>query len=311
MLYAPQQSHQVKQDTLDCKGRLGNFWEAAPGLDADHGGTAQPSLAFSQRRRLRLFQPPPQLIPATAGMMASSTRGGGGGFDAQDSQGSSGRGSGGSGGSRSNQPPSSGGSGLNRTGLPQGQERTVSYQPEERYWTDYLRIALPVVGLLLMLGLFWYWASAVIGNDDDQDRTPTAVSGQVITVTAPPPTPTTQVNLTPETVTVEPTEDTSGNQGNTSDEPTDTPENTDEETPEAAGKGFAKGEFVVTTSGDVNLRADKSTDAEILAVLDENTELSVTEPATEEGDGGYFWVGVRTADGTEGFVADEFLDSSE
>ena len=32
------------------------------------------------------------------------------------------------------------------------EERTVSYQPEERYWTDYLRIALPVFGLLLLIG---------------------------------------------------------------------------------------------------------------------------------------------------------------
>ena len=27
----------------------------------------------------------------------------------------------------------------------------MSYQPEERYWTDYLRIAFPVLGLLLLL----------------------------------------------------------------------------------------------------------------------------------------------------------------
>ena len=32
-----------------------------------------------------------------------------------------------------------------------GGDRPPSYQTEERYWTDYLRIALPIAGLLLLL----------------------------------------------------------------------------------------------------------------------------------------------------------------
>src|SRR5687768_3412493 len=50
-------------------------------------------------------------------------------------------------------------------GTPVGQERTVSYESEDRYWTDYLRVALPVIGLLLMLALFWWWAQQFIGDD--------------------------------------------------------------------------------------------------------------------------------------------------
>ena len=188
----------------------------------------------------------------------------------------------------------------------------MSYQPEERYWTDYLRIALPVVGLLLMLGLFWYWASAVIGDDGDSDRTPTAVQALEITQTAPVATETPQVNLS-ETITVAPTQATSAdNTNNDNNEPTETPEDISaEDTPEPAGKGFKKDEFVVTNSGDVNLRADKSTESEAIDTLPEGTQLQVTEPATEQGQGDYYWVGVVTADGEEGYVADDFLDSSE
>src|SRR3954447_1571765 len=73
------------------------------------------------------------------------------------------------------------------------EERTVSYQPEERYWTDYLRIALPVIGLLLLIGLLWYWASALIGDGGNQPP-PTAETVAVITpvheATPEPPTAT-------------------------------------------------------------------------------------------------------------------------
>lgn len=308
-LYAPQQSHQVRQDVLDCAGRTGNFWEASVGSGMAFGGTDPMNKESSPKPRLRLFQPPPQLIPATAGVFASSTRGGGGGFDDRDSSKSSGRADTGSGGGRGMDPTPPGGSRGKRTGVPQGQERTVSYQPEERYWTDYLRIALPVVGLLLMLGLFWYWASAVIGNDDDNEpkKTPTQVVA-LITEEAPSPTSTSEINITPENVTPTATEGGSNGGNEPTEEATEEPT---EEVADVVGKGFEEGELVVTNTGDVNLRPGKSTEGEPVLVLDEATQLTVIEPGTEEDADGRVWVGVRTEGGDDGFVADEFLDSSE
>jgi hypothetical protein len=133
----------------------------------------------------------------------------------------------------------------------------VSYQPEERYWTDYLRIALPVVGLLLMLGLFWYWASAVIGDDDDNQPTARPTNA-VAVLTEPVPTATNkpEVVLNPETVTPEPTQKpTQG--ASSSDEETPTEEATkasaEEPTDEAPGKGFKTGDILVTNDS-TNLR---------------------------------------------------------
>lgn len=185
----------------------------------------------------------------------------------------------------------------------------MSYQPEERYWTDYLRIALPVVGLLLMLGLFWYWASAVIG-DDDEGGPPANPTNTVTLITEPTltATATTEVNLGVETVTVEPTEDPDAGDEEPTEEATEEP--TDEETPEPAGKGFEAGDMVVTNSDNINLRADGTTDADILETLPADTLLEVLEPATDEVDN-FFWIKVRTPDGQEGYVADELVDLSE
>jgi uncharacterized protein YgiM (DUF1202 family) len=186
----------------------------------------------------------------------------------------------------------------------------VSYQPEERYWTDYLRIALPVVGLLLMLGLFWYWASAVIG-DDSNNQPPATQPSNVALITDPTLTPTTQpqVALNPETAVPEPTPQPTQNSANppadnNADQPTEGPTGTTGDQ-EAPGEGFKQGDTVVTNDS-VNLREEPSVDAKLIQVLEAGVELEVLEEAVESG--GYFWLHVQVSGtDTEGYLADQFV----
>ena len=89
-----------------------------------------------------------------------------------------------------------------------------SYQPEERYWTDYLRVALPVVGLLLMLGLFWYWASAVIGDSGNSNKLTPTTQVALVTVTAEPTVAATNPPVIAQDVTPTPPADTGNAAGN-------------------------------------------------------------------------------------------------
>lgn len=76
-----------------------------------------------------------------------------------------------------------------------GRSRSASVQPDERYWTDYLRIALPVIGIILMLGLLWIWASSLLGGDDTTiDSTPEDTVGLVQAQTPDPNSVNTEPN---------------------------------------------------------------------------------------------------------------------
>jgi hypothetical protein len=195
----------------------------------------------------------------------------------------------------------------------------VSYQSEERYWTDYVRVATPIVGLLLLLGVFWYWANSLIGADSSEPP-PTAVL-TVIPDDTPTPTATTPpiVEDTPDTT--EPTETSSTEEA----EPTRTPRPPDDEptategveeptegpaepTDEPSSGGiFEEDETVQITSGDVRMRAEPSTNAEIVATYDEGVQLVILSSTPEQADD-YTWWNVRNEDtGDEGWVVEDWL----
>jgi uncharacterized protein YgiM (DUF1202 family) len=87
-------------------------------------------------------------------------------------------------------------------------------------------------------------------------------------------------------------------------EPTAAGGTTEEETPAAetptSESGFVEGDVVFATV-DVNLRAEPSEDAEVLAIIGEGAELTVLGPA--EG----VWLPVQDAAGNIGYVNSEFI----
>jgi hypothetical protein len=162
-----------------------------------------------------------------------------------------------------------------------------TYYPEERYWTDYLRIAAPVLGVIILLALAWFWLSHLIGggNGSAVDITPSSASNPPIVAASP------TANATIGTPQVVATA--------TSTSETGTPGTTTE---------ITNGASVVVANTDgtgVNMRDSASTSGNVVAMLPEGTELTVTGDSVKAEQ--YTWWPVKTADGQTGYVASDFL----
>lgn len=198
-------------------------------------------------------------------------------------------------------------------GAGSSEERTVSYQPEERYWTDYLRIALPVIGLLLLIGLLWYWASALIG-DGGSEVSPTPELAAVITpvneATPAPPTATavviaptpgppaepTPTPVTPVAVATQPVQV----------EPTPAPTEPAEPANPCANMPVYPVGALVTTTVVLNLR-DAPVDGNVIAELPLGTQLQITGDFTEAGQCDW-WPVIVTQTGQAGFVIEQYIE---
>lgn len=271
LLYAPHQSHLVSEDDLDCDRGMTNYWEPAeqpPGEateEATHefqvvrewtttGGIGRSGQSDAGRERgvtMSFFrdEPPtshePEHEEPTIPPYSSRPAG----------------------------------------GTPFGSERSFTYQTDDRYWTDYLRIAAPVLGVILMLGLAWFWLNQLLGGNG-KEVIPTATS-QVITGPTPTPagTPSGLVVVTPPL----------------------------QPTPTAAASPTARttigpGATVVVTNTDgagVNLRAAPSTSADIVEQLPEGTELTVIGESVSAD--GYVWWPVKYGD-QNGYVVADYLE---
>jgi cytoskeletal protein RodZ len=206
----------------------------------------------------------------------------------------------------------------------------VSYQrEEERYWTDYLRIALPVVGLLLLLGLFWFWANSLINNGDGNNGVSGAAATQtaeaaVVINTAPVPTATAPAPATiaaTETTQVAANSNASGTatrttqtgqtqtQQQTQSEPTATTAAASSSGNQASSGGtFQEGDKVLVTDNQVNLRSSPSAvdNSNIVTQVNEGDELVITGPS-EESENYTWWPVQVSATGDNGYIVEQFI----
>jgi hypothetical protein len=189
------------------------------------------------------------------------------------------------------------------------EERTVSYQPEERYWTDYLRIALPVIGLLLLIGLLWYWASALIGDGGNQPP-PTPETVAVITrvneATPAPPTATAVVIAPTPGPPQVPTATAAPAVATTQVVTPPAAAGADPANPCASLPVYPVG-AIVTTTAELNLREGPSTESAVVVELPEGSRLQVTGEFQEAGQ--CDWWPVTVVDtGQSGFVIEQYLE---
>lgn len=190
----------------------------------------------------------------------------------------------------------------------------MSYQPEERYWTDYLRVALPVVGLLLMLGLFLFWANQLI-NPDDTPPTEVAVivenpeGTEVISAASPVPTATPAQNLATADPGAESTTPPQENAPAPTPTTAPTPEATeaDGETAEETEVEFAIDDLVEVTEDGVNLRSSATTEEDNIVTTLNSGDLVTIIGGPEESEQ-YTWYEVSSdEDGLTGWVVARFL----
>ncbi len=173
-------------------------------------------------------------------------------------------------------------------------ERQFTYYTEQRYWTDYLRIAAPVLGVILILGLLWFWLGSLMGGGEPA---PTPSPSPSIAGAA------TNTQQTPIIIadTATPTPPASSPRVVATPEPS--------ETTDADTFVFAKGDKAVigNTDGDgANMRAEPDSGAEVVTVLDDGTKLDITGDSIQSGP--LTWWPVTTPEGEEGYIAEDLLE---
>lgn len=195
--------------------------------------------------------------------------------------------------------------------------RTVSSDTDDRYWTDYLRIALPVIGLLLVIAVFWFWAQQLI-DDDQEDVSPTepGLAELVEEETAQATEPSTDgTETTPAGQSLLPP--STPEQQETPPTPTPSPQPAQNEPAGESDNQVDSGEtgtsaiapdMTVVVTEELNMRSEPTSSVpdNIVTTLAVGTELSVLS-GPEEGDD-FVWWQVNDPDGNTGWVVEDFIE---
>lgn len=299
LLYSPQQSHLVNDEDLDCERGMGNYWEVADAALASEVPVFTEGFKEPVAAAFHSSAPGTPILVSDIGQPVYPVTGAAG-----------------QGGERPpyDDPPGGGWSGGDPPpGNPPGD---YNYYPEERYWTDYLRIAAPILGVILMVFLFWWWISNFIGDDNNDNGSIAGEDNTPVTIPTVGDTPEPDQEATPADGTpgiVFPGNGTPGaeNQEPTTPagQPTTPPEQGEEEPPATGGIYNGATVEVFNTGGTgVNVRSLPSTESDIITVFLDGTVLTVIGEAVEAE--GFVWWPV-SGDGVDGYVVQEYLSLIE
>ena len=282
LLYSPQQSHLVGEEDLDCERGMGNYWETSQ---------ASGPLPYIPLHPVPVSQA--QMTSEPARRPSMTTSGGHPIFPVTGSSGYPGDPM-----DDDELPPPA-----RSANEPRGRERQLDYYTEERYWTDYVRIGLPIVGVILILLVALLWIIPLFGGDDDDDDSLGAngTAQATLPVIQPSVTATTGAGAaeTPRiTLTTQP--------GSTPPAGVPTPTSETTQPPPTGGEIYNGAIVAVANTGGtgVNMRSIASVDGEIVAVVLDGTEMTVIGEA-EEADG-YVWWPVQGESGS-GYIVEDFL----
>jgi hypothetical protein len=177
--------------------------------------------------------------------------------------------------------------------------RRVDKKKRPRSSPPWLWIGLGAIVTVLAIAVAVLWARVLLGDVDEIEEQPTpTITIQTAVPTRPPATPTLAV--------VEPTSSPQA-EGTGEAPPTDEPVEDAQPTPVPSGVIAVGVEVTVAGTGGagVSLRAGPGTDNARLAIAQDDDVLEIVGGPEQSAE--YTWWQVRMADGSEGWVVEDYL----